>query len=92
MGGSLNLMASGTWQQSKHETNKIQLKETNTNKNIHLAHGQFLNRLDNKISVTINGYGIEGISTPVFALSQDDTPPTTFRPLFNPSVAGISRT
>ncbi|PKG38858.1 MORN repeat-containing protein [Psychromonas sp. Urea-02u-13] len=81
MGGSLNLMVAGSWEQNKQQPNKIQLIETKLDNNIHLAHGYYFNRLDNKISVTINGYNLDDINTPVFALSQDNTPPTTFRPL-----------
>lgn len=81
IGGSLNLLTSGRWEHSNQMPSMIQLKETSKEKKIHLARGQYLNRLDNKVSVTINGYNLDEINTPVFALSPNDTPPTTFRPL-----------
>lgn len=81
MGGSLDLMVAGTWQKNKQQKDSIVLKETKIDKDIHLAQGQQLNRLDNKISITINGYTLRDIDSPVFAVSQDDTLPTKFKPL-----------
>ncbi len=81
IGGALDLKIAGTWQENKQQKDSILLKETKTDKNIHLALGQQLNRLDNKVSITVNGYTLKGINSPVFAVSQDDTPPTKFTPL-----------
>jgi hypothetical protein len=81
MGGSLDLMLAGTWQKSDQHKNTIILKETKTNNVIHPAQAQQLNRLDNKISITINGYSLVDVNTAVFGFSKGDTPPTTLRPL-----------
>jgi len=74
-------MISGTWQKSDKRKNTIILKDKSANKPIHLARGQQFNRLDNKISITVNGYTLDGINTPVFAFSKDNTPPLKFRTL-----------
>jgi len=81
MGGSLDLMRSGTWEKSNKYKNAIILKDKNANTPIHLARGQKFNRLDNQISITVNGYTLDGINSPVFAFSNDNTPPSEFRTL-----------
>ena len=81
MGGSLDLIRSGTWQKSNKHKNAIVLNDKNADSSSHLARGQKFNRLDNKISISINGYSLHGINTPVFTFSKSNTPPSKFRAL-----------
>jgi len=81
MGGSLNIVTAGSWTTSNEEKNTVVLKERESDKNIHPAQGQQLNRLDNKISIVVDGYSIADINSAVFAISKDETPPSKFRPL-----------
>lgn len=81
MGGSLDLIRSGSWEVSNKHKNAIVLSDKNIDSSSHLARGQKFNRLDNKISISINGYSLHDVNTPVFAFSKSNTPPSKFRTL-----------
>ncbi|MCJ8319020.1 MAG: hypothetical protein MJK12_05275 [Colwellia sp.] len=81
MGGSLDVMMAGTWQKSDKDQDTIKFKDNRSGQVTHPATGQYLNRIDNKISIVIDGYSLRDVNMAVFAISKEDKLPTTFKPL-----------
>lgn len=81
MGGAVDARIAGSWKIIDQEESIIELQQTQVETNPHLARAQFSQRVDNKVSIVIEGYSLRDIENPVFAFSKDDQVPQQFRAL-----------
>lgn len=82
MGGSLDLIKAGRWKHTKG-VSTVNLQEIRPDSQIYPAYGKNLDRLGPPmVRINFDGYTLSNARSPVFAVSNTDKLPTTFRPLF----------
>lgn len=82
MGGTLDLVKTGRWLENKAE-GTINLQETRPDTSVYPALAKNLDRLGTPVvGINFDGYLLSNAISPVFAVTSNDTQPTTFRPLF----------
>ena len=82
MGGSLDLLKAGRWEKNSANAT-INLLEYRPDAQLYPAIGKNLDRLGTlKVAINFDGYSLSNARSPVFAVSNTDAQPASFRPLF----------
>jgi hypothetical protein len=79
MGGSLDLLAAGRW---KAEGAGIRLLQVRPETPLFPAFARKVEAQGAMVAFDFHGHSLSDARAPVFAVSADDTPPSTLRPLF----------
>jgi hypothetical protein len=87
MGGSLDMLAGGHW---KTEGDGVRLQEVRQNGSVFPAFGRTLAEQKESVTFDFHGHSLSGATSAVFATSDDETLPTSMRPLFTADHNGWS--